>query len=160
MAFLLSTIAEYGEDGWQDYWTDLLANGAKVVDGWEDAYYGDFTQGGGGRRAADRAVLRLLAGVHRPKGGRSTTAALLDTCFRQVEYAGVLAGAANPAGAEAVVDWLLSDEVQAALPTSMYVFPVSDAVERARRLGAARRAADRAVRGRRRPTSPPTASSG
>ncbi len=47
MAFLLSTIAEYGEDGWQDYWTDLLANGAKVVDGWEDAYYGDFTQGGG-----------------------------------------------------------------------------------------------------------------
>ena len=61
--------------------------------------------------------------------GRSTTAALLDTCFRQVEYAGVLEGAANPAGAEAVVDWLVSDEVQAALPTSMYVFPVADGVE-------------------------------
>src|SRR5215207_4756067 len=37
MAFFLATVAEYGDD-WQDYWTDLLANGAKVVDGWEDAY--------------------------------------------------------------------------------------------------------------------------
>lgn len=128
MAFLLSTIAEYGEDGWQDYWTDLLANGAKVVDGWEDAYYGDFTQGG-----ADGERPIVLSYDSSPAftvtDGRSTTAALLDTCFRQVEYAGVLAGADNPAGAEAVVDWLVSDEVQAALPTSMYVFPVSDAVE-------------------------------
>jgi thiamine transport system substrate-binding protein len=128
MAFLLSTIAEYGEDGWQDYWTDLLDNGAKVVDGWEDAYYGDFTQGGGG---GERPIVLSYdsSPAFTVEGGRSTTAALLDTCFRQVEYAGVLEGAANPAGAEAVVDWMLSDEVQAALPTSMYVFPVSDAVE-------------------------------
>lgn len=128
MAFLLSTIAEYGEDGWQDYWTDLLANGAKVVDGWEDAYYGDFTQGGG---EGERPIVLSYdsSPAFTVQDGRSTTAALLDTCFRQVEYAGVLEGAANPAGAEAVVDWLVSDEVQAALPTSMYVFPVSDAVE-------------------------------
>jgi thiamine transport system substrate-binding protein len=57
-------------------------------------------------------------------GDSSTTKALLDTCFRQVEYAGVLTGADKPDGAEAVVDWLLSPEVQAALPESMYVFPV------------------------------------
>jgi thiamine transport system substrate-binding protein len=128
MAFLLSTIAEYGEDGWQDYWSELLANGAKVVDGWEDAYYGDFTQGGGD---GERPIVLSYdsSPAFTVKGGRSTTAALLDTCFRQVEYAGVLDGAANPDGAEAVVDWLVSDEVQAALPTSMYVFPVSDAVE-------------------------------
>jgi thiamine transport system substrate-binding protein len=128
MAFLLSTIAEYGEDGWQDYWTDLLANGAKVVDGWEDAYYGDFTQGGG---EGDRPIVLSYdsSPAFTVTGGRTTTAALLDTCFRQVEYAGVLEGAANPAGAQAVVDWLLSDEVQAALPTSMYVYPVSDDVD-------------------------------
>ncbi len=58
------------------------------------------------------------------EGASTTTAALLDTCFRQVEYAGVLAGADNPGGAEALVDWLLCDEVQSALPESMYVFPV------------------------------------
>ena len=54
----------------------------------------------------------------------STTKALLDTCFRQVEYAGVLAGAQNVKGAEAFVDFLLSPEVQRALPDAMYVFPV------------------------------------
>ena len=130
MSFLLSTIAEYGEDGWQDYWTSLLDNGAKVVDGWEDAYYGDFTQGGATGARPIVVSYDSSPAFTVPKGSdESSTAALLDTCFRQVEYAGVLEGAANPAGAEAVIDWLLSDDVQAALPTAMYVFPVSDAVD-------------------------------
>ena len=46
LAFLLSTVAAYG-DAWPDYWADLMANGAKVTSGWSDAYYVDFTQGGG-----------------------------------------------------------------------------------------------------------------
>ncbi|WP_244931183.1 thiamine ABC transporter substrate-binding protein [Nocardioides sp. W7] len=128
MAFLLATIAEYGDD-WPDYWTDLMANGAKLTDGWSDAYQVDFTQGGG---EGDRPI--VVSYDSSPAftvdgAGGTTTSALLDTCFRQVEYAGVLAGAENPEGAEQVVDWLLSDEVQAALPDSMYVFPVSSAVE-------------------------------
>ena len=99
MAFLLSTIAEYGDE-WPDYWTDLLANDAKVVDGWEDAYYGDFTQGGG-KGARPIVVSYDSSPAFTVAEGRdeSSTAALLDTCFRQVEYAGVLEGAANPAGA-------------------------------------------------------------
>ncbi|GAA1941318.1 thiamine ABC transporter substrate-binding protein [Nocardioides hwasunensis] len=122
MAFLLATVAEYGDD-WPDYWSDLMANGAKIVDGWEDAYYGDFTA------AAKNGTRPIVVSYDSSpaftvKGGRTTTAALLDTCFRQVEYAGVLAGAENPQGAQALVDWLLSDEVQSALPESMYVFPV------------------------------------
>jgi thiamine transport system substrate-binding protein len=65
-----------------------------------------------------------------PEGAtEAPTGALLDTCFRQVEYAGVLAGAANPEGARQVVDWLLSTEVQTAIPESMYVYPVDTAVE-------------------------------
>ena len=127
LAFLLGTIGEVRRDGWQDYWTALVANGAKVTDGWSEAYETDFTQGGGDGDRPDRGVLRLLAGVHGPEGRRrSTTEALLDTCFRQVEYAGVLTGAANPTGAEAFVDFLLSPEVQGALPDAMYVFPVRD----------------------------------
>lgn len=127
MSFLLSTIAEYGDE-WPTYWEDLLANDTKVVDGWEDAYYGDFTQGGG-KGARPIVVSYDSSPAFTVADGKSSTAALLDTCFRQVEYAGVLSGAANPAGAQAVIDWLLSDEVQAALPTAMYVFPVSDNVE-------------------------------
>ena len=70
----------------------------------------------------------------------------------------MLEGAANPAGAEAVVDWLLSDEVQAALPTSMYVFPVSDDVEVPADWARYADAAHRPLRGRaRRHRRPPRA---
>ena len=121
LAFLLATIGEYG-DGWASYWDDLLANGAKVVKGWEDAYYVDFSFSGG-----DRPIVLSYdtSPAYTVKQGESSTAALLDTCFRQVEYAGVLDGAANPDGAEQVVDFLLSPAVQQALPTTMYVFPVA-----------------------------------
>jgi thiamine transport system substrate-binding protein len=128
MAFLLATIAEYGDD-WPDYWERLMANGTKLTDGWSDAYQVDFTQGGGkGKRpivlSYDSSPAFTIA-----DDGTTTTSALLDTCFRQVEYAGVLDGAANPDGAEALVDFLLTPEVQAALPDSMYVFPVDASVE-------------------------------
>ncbi len=127
-AFLLATISAYGED-WPTYWEDLLDNGAKVVPGWEDAYFVDFTAGGGGARPIVLSYDSSPAFTTTDDGSETTTAALLETCFEQVEYVGVLAGAENPTGAQAVVDWMLTPEVQAALPDSMYVFPVVDGVE-------------------------------
>lgn len=124
-AFLAATVGEYGEDGWADYWRRLLDNGAKVTSGWSDAYEVDFTAGGGN---GDRPIVLSYNSSPPftiPGGGtRPTTSALLDTCFRQVEYAGVLAGADNPEGAAALVDFLTSREFQEALPKNMYVFPV------------------------------------
>ncbi len=129
LAFLLATVAAYGDD-WPSYWADLMDNGTRIASGWTDAYQVDFTQGGGG---GDRPIVTSYDSSPAftvPKGAEeSTTRALLDTCFRQVEYAGVLAGAANPDGAAQVVDWLLSPEVQAALPESMYVLPTADGVD-------------------------------
>jgi thiamine transport system substrate-binding protein len=128
LAFLLSTIAEYGDD-WPEYWADLMANGALVTSGWSEAYLTEFTQGGGG---GDRPLVVSYdssPAFTLDDDRRSTTRALLDTCFRQVEYAGVLTGAANPEGARQVLDFLLSPEVQAALPESMYVFPVRSDVD-------------------------------
>jgi len=126
MAFLLTTIAAYG-DRWPDWWTRLMANGAKLDDGWSQAYEVDFTQGGG---KGDRPIVLSYdsSPAFTVSGGKTSTSALLDTCFRQVEYAGVLAGAANPKGAQALIDFLLTPEVQAALPESMYVFPVDSSV--------------------------------
>jgi thiamine transport system substrate-binding protein len=46
-----------------------------------------------------------------------------DGCFRQVEFAGVLAGARAPAAARAVVDFLLSPPVQEDIPLNMFVYP-------------------------------------
>jgi thiamine transport system substrate-binding protein len=129
LAFLLTTIAAY-DDEWPDYWEDLLANDTLVVDGWSDAYYGEFTQGGeGGTRPVVLSYDSSPAFTVPEGSEESSTAALLDTCFRQVEYAGVLAGAANPEAGRLVVEFLLSPEVQAALPESMYVFPVRDDVD-------------------------------
>lgn len=129
LAFLLATVGEFGPGEWQGYWEDLMANGAKVTSGWTDAYTVDFTAGGGD---GDRPIVLSYASSPPftiPDGGfEPTTRALLDTCFRQVEYAGVLAGTDNPQGAQAVVDWLLSEPVQAAIPDSMYVYPVDDEV--------------------------------
>ena len=124
LAFLLTTIAKYG-DAWPDYWTKLLDNGTEVVDGWEDAYSVDFTQGGG--KGSRPIVLSYDSSpAFTVSDGGSTTKALLDTCFTQVEYSGVLAGAKNEKGARELVDFLLSPDVQAALPDAMYVFPVAE----------------------------------
>lgn len=129
MAFLLATVGEFGPGEWQPYWEDLMANGAKVTSGWTDAYTVDFTAGGGD---GDRPIVLSYSSSPPftiPEGyWQPTTSALLDTCFRQVEYAGVLEGAANPEGAQAVVDWLVSPGVQASIPDSMFMYPVDDQV--------------------------------
>jgi thiamine transport system substrate-binding protein len=126
LAFLLSTIAAYGDD-WPSYWKRLMANDTKLTSGWSDAYEVDFTAGGGG---GDRPIVLSYASSPPftiPEGGdRPTTSSLLDTCFRQVEYAGVLKGAANPDGAKAFVDFMTQRPFQEALPDAMYVFPVDE----------------------------------
>jgi thiamine transport system substrate-binding protein len=126
LAFLLSTIARYG-NGWQDYWTALSDNGVKVAASWTDAYLGDFSGGGDGDRPlvvsyATSPPAEIVYAAD-PKPTAPSTSVMTDGCYRQVEYAGVLAGAANPEGAKAVVDWLLSEPVQADVPLSMFVFP-------------------------------------
>jgi thiamine transport system substrate-binding protein len=127
LAFLLATIGAKG-DGWQAYWKALMANGTKLTAGWTDAYSVDFTAGEG---HGTRPIVLSYASSPPftiPKGGKEpTTKALLDTCFRQVEYAGVLAGARNPEGARALVSFLLSPAVQASIPDAMYMFPVDSA---------------------------------
>jgi thiamine transport system substrate-binding protein len=128
LAFLLATIGTYG-DGWKDYWQELVDNGVKIDAGWEDAYTVDFTAGGGG---GDRPIVVSYSSSPPftiPEGAdKPTTSALLDTCFRQVEYAGVLDGADNPKGAQEFIDFMHDKQFQAALPDNMYVYPVDTSV--------------------------------
>lgn len=122
LAFLLATIAAFGDDGWQTYWSDLVANDVKIAAGWSDAYYVDFT---GAAEDGERPLVVSYASsppVTEPPG---STGVLLDTCFRQVEYAGVIAGTDHPAEARQLVDFLFSTVVQEDIPENMYVFPVN-----------------------------------
>lgn len=130
LAFLLATVGAFGTDGWQDYWADLADNGLKVAESWEDAYYVDFSGGGeGGQRPIALSYATSPAFTVSEDGTSSTTSAMLDTCFRQVEYAGVLAGAENPEGAQQLVDFLVSEAFQADVPGQMYMYPADPDVE-------------------------------
>ncbi|MBK0419703.1 thiamine ABC transporter substrate-binding protein [Leucobacter sp. CSA1] len=126
-SFLIGTVAHFGEDGYLGYWEDLMANGARIEQGWSDAYYGQFSGSGeGGTLPIVLSYSSSPAATLSEDGASSTTAALLDTCSSQVEYAGVLAGAANPDGARAVVDYMLSGEFQDTIAETMYMYPIDE----------------------------------
>ena len=129
LAFLLATVAEFGEDGWADYWAALRENGVTVTSGWEDAYYGHFSGAGGGEGElpivvsyASSPVAEVIYGAD-PEAEVSPTAALEAGCFEQIEFAGILAGTEQPELAGALIDHLLSPEVQAEFPMAMFVYP-------------------------------------
>jgi thiamine transport system substrate-binding protein len=132
LAFLLATIHEYGLEGWQDYWSRLGENGVEVVDGWTEAYYERFTWAGGGPTpmvvsyGSSPPAEVIFAD---PPRTDAPTGVIDDTCFRQVEFAGVLRGTESPDAARQLVDFLVSERFQRELALNLFVYPVDEAVE-------------------------------
>jgi thiamine transport system substrate-binding protein len=133
LAFLLATIAQFGEQGdytYLDYWADLRANEVLITNGWEDAYYGYFTAASTGERplivsyASSPAAEFIYAD---PPVTEAPTASVVapGTCFRQIEFVGILKGTANRDLAEAFVDYMLSRPFQEDIPLNMFVFPAN-----------------------------------
>jgi thiamine transport system substrate-binding protein len=131
LAFLLATVARFGEDGWEAYWEQLRANDVLVTTGWNDAYYGEFVAGGGDRSLVTSYATSPAAEVvfADPPVETPPTGVLTDGCFRQVEFAGILAGTDHPGEAAALVEHLLSPDFQTDIPLSMFVFPARADVE-------------------------------
>jgi thiamine transport system substrate-binding protein len=137
LAFLLATVAYFGEDpetGWTAYWRDLVANDVAVTAGWEEAYYGGFSGGSG---EGDRPIVvsyatspaaEVIFGPD-PETDVSPTAAVDSGCFRQIEFAGILRGTEEPDLAGLLIDHLLAAETQAEIPLSMYVYPARSGVD-------------------------------
>ncbi|MGW1516007.1 thiamine ABC transporter substrate-binding protein [Streptomyces sp. NPDC002287] len=132
LGFLLASVGKYGEDGWKDYWSKLKDNGVEVVDGWEQAYNEQFSGSAGGRKAkGDRPLVvsyatsppvEVLYGEPQPAG--APTGVATGTCFRQVEFAGLLKGAKNEEGGKALIDFLIGKKFQEDMPLQMFVNPV------------------------------------
>jgi len=130
LAFMLASVARFGETGdytWLDYWRDLRVNDVAIVSGWEQAYYSSFSGGSG---TGDRPLVvsyatSPVAEVYyaSPQPAESPTGVVTDGCFRQIEFAAVLAGAKHPELARAFVDFLLSPDLQADIPLQDFVFP-------------------------------------
>ncbi len=126
-AFLLATIATYGEDGWQDYWQQLTDGGVTVEPGWSEAYYGQFVAGGGDKAIVTSYATSPVAEVIFAEVDyeEPPTGVLTDSCFRQIEFAGILAGTENRDGAEKLVDFMTATLFQEDMPLNMFVYPAN-----------------------------------
>lgn len=127
LAFMLATIAELGEEGWLDWWRQMKEAGVNVVPDWNTAYYGEFTR-------YDGASPIVLSYASSPPAEVIFSETPLDVaptgvveagCYRQVEYAGVMAGTEHPEAAGALIDFMLSKEFQETIPSNWFVFPAN-----------------------------------
>jgi thiamine transport system substrate-binding protein len=126
LTFLATTVAAFGEPGFEQYWRELRDNGVMVASGWEEAYYTYFSGSSGNGEYPIVLSYSSSPAAEIRDDGESQTAALLDECFRQTEFVGALAGASNPEGAKALVEFLLSESFQNTMPGLMYVYPVNE----------------------------------
>ena len=135
LAFLLATVARYGEEGWQGYWEALRANDVHISPSWEDAYYGQFSGGAGeGERPivvsyASSPPAEIIFAEEPPAEPPTASVTSPGSCFRQIEFAGILANAKEPELARAFIDFMLSPPFQEDIPLKMFVFPVVEGVE-------------------------------
>ena len=125
LAFLATTVAAFGEPAFEQYWKELRDNGVMVASGWEEAYFTYFSGSSGNGEYPIVLSYSSSPAAEIREDGKSQTAALLDECFRQTEFVGTLAGAKNPEGAKALVEFLLSESFQNTMPGLMYVYPVN-----------------------------------
>ncbi len=130
LAFLIATVKHFGDPAYLDYWKQLRQNGVVVVDGWETAYYTNFS-GSSGKGPQPMVVSYNTSPaaevVLAPTPlADSPDASILapDTCFRQIEFVGILKGTSNLAMAQKFVDFMLGPQFQADMPLQMYVYPV------------------------------------
>ncbi|MCA9956379.1 MAG: thiamine ABC transporter substrate-binding protein [Anaerolineales bacterium] len=134
LAFLLATIAEFGEDGYLGYWADLKANDVVVTNGWEEAYYGSFTVASDGERPlvvsyASSPPAEFIYADPPVDEAPSASIVAPGMCFRQVEFVGILAGTAHRDLAEELVDYILSQPFQEDMPLNMFVYPANENAE-------------------------------
>jgi len=129
LAFLLATVAQFGEAGYLDYWRQLKANDVLVSDGWEDAYYTQFSRYEGARPIVLSYASSPPAEVYFAKTPltEAPTASLVTkgSCYRQIEFAGILAGTKKPELAQKLIDFMLSPAFQEDIPLQMFVFPAN-----------------------------------
>jgi thiamine transport system substrate-binding protein len=132
LAFLLATVERFGEDGYLAFWEGLRDNDVVITDGWSQAYYEEFSATGEG----DRPLVVSYASsppaevyFADPQPDEAPTGVIEASCFRQVEFAGILAGTPHEPEARQLIDFLLSPPFQEDVPLTMFVFPVREDAE-------------------------------
>lgn len=133
LAFLLATVAYFGEDGYLDFWQGLQDNGVLITSGWSEAYFEQFTVGSGG--AGERPLVVSYttsppADVLYASDGRTEPASVnispAGATFRQIEFVGIVSGTQNYEMATKLVDFLLGQPFQEDIPLQMFVYPANE----------------------------------
>jgi thiamine transport system substrate-binding protein len=131
LSFLLATIGHFGPETYLTFWEGLVNNEVQVVNDWETAYYSEFSGSSGrGPRpivvSYDSSPAFEVIYAETPIDEPPTAAVVADdTCFRQIEFVGILKGGSNRDLAEKWVDFMLSPTFQENMPLQMFVFPVN-----------------------------------
>ena len=127
MGLLLATIAYFGEDGWQDFWIDLRENDIAIQSGWTESYYGDFIAGGGERAIVTSYLTSPIAEfIYAPEPLEAPPTAIIeDSCFRSIEFVGILRGTDEPQASALLVEFLTSTYFQELLPETNFVLPAN-----------------------------------
>lgn len=133
LAFMLATISKFGVNDWEQYWKSLRANGVKIVDDWTSAYTVEFS----GSSGKGKYPLVVSYGSSPPAEviysdppvTEPPTAVMEQTCFGQIEYAGILRGTKKTKNAQKLIDFLTGKIFQESMPLTLFVVPVNpDAV--------------------------------
>lgn len=130
LAFLLATVATYGQDGYLAFWQRLVDNDVLVTSGWEEAYYGAFTAASDGDRPivvsyASSPPAEVYFAETALSEAPTGTVTADGACFRQIEFVGILRGTRNEEAARKLVAFMLSPAFQEDIPLHMFVFPAN-----------------------------------
>jgi thiamine transport system substrate-binding protein len=128
-AFVLATVSAFPET-WSQYWQQLIDNDVAIASDWTDAYYTQFTRHGGERPlvvsySTSPPAEVILSDPPLDADAPAPTGVVEDTCFQQIEFAGVLRGSDNVDAARALVDFLVGRGFQELLPENLFVYPVN-----------------------------------
>jgi len=122
-AFLLWTIATMGDDGYLDYWRDLVDNGVKILGDW-NASYTAYTNG-------ERPIVvsystdQVYANRYDQDMQQHQVGFLNDQGYASIEGMARFADSDQPELAAAFVDFMLTKPVQSKIPVLNVTFPAT-----------------------------------
>lgn len=137
-SFMVATVDYFANDADEttdafDWWKAMADNGAIFTSGWTEAYethytggYGEYTDGHIGDAHITVSYCQS-PGVEAYYSGNythSTSLVLPKSTIQQVEYTGIINGAANVIAAELFIEYLLSPEVNSLMPENNLMYPV------------------------------------
>ncbi len=125
-SLLLWTVAEFGEEGYVNFWKKFKNNVLTVTSGWDEAY--------GLFQAGEAPIVLSYATspayhVEFEKNFKYKALNFDSGLYRQIEAIGIVKGSKNKVLAQEFVEFSLTSDFQSEIPLTQWVFPVNQEVQ-------------------------------